>query len=123
MVIANLAIRFIVELIGVGALAYSGYQAPFEGIGRIAVAILAPLALVAVWAVVVAPNADNALTQAQRDAIGTGLLVLVGVLLVAAGQPVAGAAFGAMVVLNWLLLMAFGQEVANVIRSLGGSEN
>jgi len=123
MVIANLALRFIVELIGVGALAYSGYQAPTAGVARIAVAVGAPLALVVVWAIVVAPNAANALTQPQRDVIGTVLLVLVAVALAVAGQPTAAAVFGAVVVLNWLLLIVFGSDAANVIRSASGNRN
>jgi len=78
-----------------------------------------------VWAVVVAPNATNALAQPQRDAIGTVLLVLVALALAAAGQPTAAAIFGVVVVLNWLLLIVFGQDAANVIRaaSLNGNDN
>jgi len=110
MVIANLALRFIVELIGVGALGYAAYQAPLDGITRIAVTVAAPLALVVAWAIVVAPKARNALTQPQRDAIGTGLLVLVAAALVGAGQPTAGLVFGAVVVVNWLLGVILGQD-------------
>lgn|SRR5512143_2885896 len=119
MVLANLAVRFIVELIGVGALGFAAYQAPLEGPARIGLSVGAPLALVVVWAIVVAPKAANALSQPQRDAIGTGLLVLVAVALAAAGQPTGAAVFGAVVVANWLLGLAFGQETADVIRSSG----
>jgi hypothetical protein len=120
MVLATLAIRFIVELVGVGALAYSAYQVPLDGVARIAVTVAAPLTLVVVWAIVVAPNATNALTQPQRAAIGTGLLVLVAGALAAAGQPVPAAVLGVVVVLNWLLGIVLGQDAATVIASAGG---
>ena len=108
MAIANLALRFVVELLGVAAFGYWGYQAAAGGPAGIVPAIGVALALIAVWAVVVATNADNALTQPQRDVIGTGLLLLSATALFAAGQPAAAVAFGAVVVVNWLLLIAFG---------------
>ena len=120
MVIANLALRFIVELVGVGALAYAAYQAPLDGIVRIAVTVAAPLALIVVWAIVVAPKATNGLSQPQRDAIGTGLLVLVAVALGLSGQATAAAVFGAVVVVNWVLGVVLGQDASSAIGSAGG---
>ena len=108
MAIANLALRFVVELLGVAALGYWGYQAAGGGPAGIVLAIGAAMALIAVWAVVVARNADNALTQPQRDVIGTGLLLVSAGALFAAGQPTAAVAFGTVVVVNGLLLMTFG---------------
>jgi len=108
MAIANLALRFAVELLGVAALGYWGYQAAGGGPAGIILAVGAAVALIAVWAVVVARNADNAFTQPQCDVIGTGLLLLSATALFAAGQPTAAVAFGAVVVVNWLLLVAFG---------------
>lgn len=117
MATANLVLRFVVELIGVGAFAYWGSQTPTIPIGRIALAIGAPLALIVAWVIVVAPNASNALTQPQRDAIGTVLLVAAALALAAAGQRTAALVFGAAVVLNWVALVYFGQDAANAIRS------
>lgn len=110
MAVANLALRFVIELIGVGAFAYWGWQTGSAGLGRIALAIGAPVAFIVVWAIVVAPNATNALAQPQRDIIGTALLLLAAGALAAAGQPAAGVVFGAVVLLNWVLLIVFGQE-------------
>jgi hypothetical protein len=112
MVSANLALRFVVELVGVGALGSSALQVPVSGPARIVLAIGAPLALIVIWAVVVAPRTANALSQPQKDAIGTGLLVAAAVSLGAAGQPAAAAVFGAVVVLNWLALVVIGPEAA-----------
>ena len=122
MVIANLALRFIVELIGVGALGFAAYQLPLDGIARIAVTLAAPLALIVAWAIVVAPNARNALTQPQRDALGSGLLVLVAVALAGAGQPTTGLVFGVVVVANWLLGIVLGRDRLR-IRSATGNRH
>lgn len=110
MAVANLALRFVVELIGVGAFAYWGWQTASAGLGRIALAIGAPVAFTVVWAMVIAPNATNALAQPQRDIIGTALLLLAAGALAAAGQPAAAVAIGAVVLLNWVLLIVFGQD-------------
>ena len=117
MAIANLALRFFLELGGVAALGSWGSQA-VDGPGAIVVAVGASLALIAVWSVVVARNADNALTQPQRDLIGTGLLLVAAGALFAAGQPPAALVFGAVVVVNWILLVAFGPEAVETLVAL-----
>jgi hypothetical protein len=117
MAIANLTLRFILELGGVAALGYWGSQA-VDGPGAIVLAIGASLALIIVWSVVVARNADNALTQPQRDLIGTGLLLVAAGALFAAGQPAAAVVFGAVVVVNWILLVAFGPEAVEALAAM-----
>jgi hypothetical protein len=114
MAIANLTLRFFLEMGGVAAFGYWGYQA-VDGPGRIGLAIGASLVLIVVWAVVVARNADNVLTQPQRDLIGTGLLLAAAAVLFAAGQPAAAVAFGVVVVVNWILLVAFGPEAVETL--------
>ena len=105
---AALAVRFIVELLGMAAVAYWGWQIGPEGIGRIALALGAAVALVAVWAYVVAPKADNPLSQPVRDVIGTGLLLLAATGLAAAGQPTLAVGFAAAVLIDWLAMVALG---------------
>ena len=100
--IAASAVRFIVELLGVGVVAYWGWQTGPEGIGRVA------LALAATAAFVVAPKADNPLSQPTRDVIGTGLLLLAASGLAVAGQPGFAAAFAAIVVIDQLVMVALG---------------
>jgi hypothetical protein len=104
MAIAALAIRFVVELVGVGALANVGWQTGSEGIGRIALALAAPLALIIVWAIIVAPNADNPLGQPARDVIGTLLLVGIAGALATVGEPRLAAIFAAVVVIDWVAM-------------------
>lgn len=69
------------------------------------------------------PNATNALAQPQRDVVGTVLLVLAALALAAAGQQTAAVVFGAVVVLNWGLLIIFGQDAAASIRAAAGRGN
>jgi hypothetical protein len=65
---------------------------------------------------VVAPNADNSLPQLQRDLVGTVLLLVSAGALAFAGQPGLAAAFAGVVIVNTLLLFAFGHNPSAVGR-------
>ncbi len=108
MAAANLVLRFIVEVLGIVALAYAGFQISGNGLVKSAVGIGAPLVLVVVWALVVAPNTVNGLSQPQKDAIGTVLLLLAAGILVLAGRQALGIGFAALVASNAALMLAFG---------------
>ena len=110
MAIANLALRFALELFGVGAVAYWGFQT------SIALGIAAALGLILVWAVVVAPKARNPLTQSKRSLIGTVLLVLAAFVLATAGHPAVALAFAGVVLLNQALLIHLGGDAAASLR-------
>jgi Protein of unknown function (DUF2568) len=104
-----LAVRFIVELLGVVAIAYWGWQAGPEGIGRIALAVAAAAALIVVWAFVVAPKAANPLSQSVRDLVGTVLLLVAAAALAAGGGPRVAVIFAAVVVVDWLAMLLLGR--------------
>ena len=87
MVIANLALRFALELFGIGALAYWGFDSANSVVPPVVLGLGAALALIVVWSLVVAPKAKNRLPQRHRTLIGTGLLLGTAVALGAAGQP------------------------------------
>ena len=114
--IAALAVRFIVELLGVVAVAYWGWQTGPEGIGRIVLAVGAAVALIVVWAFVVAPKADNALRQPVRDIIGTVLLLVAAGGLAAAGQTGLAVVFAAVVVIDWLATVVIGPDAMRALR-------
>lgn len=116
MAIANLALRFVVELVGVAALALWGLGASTDGVLRIVLALLAPLALIVVWAFVVAPKASNPLTQVQRNVIGTALLLAAAAALAAADQSEAAIVFASVVIANQILLIAFGESAGAALR-------
>lgn len=105
-----LATRFLAELAGVVALGYWGF-ASFAMPWRIVVGLSAPVALVIAWALVVAPNADNPIPPRVRSLIGTALLVGTGVVLAAAGQPVAGLVLAAVVLVDQALLIVLDPQV------------
>ena len=114
---AALAIRFLVELLGIVAVAYWGWQTGPEGVGRIALAIGAAAALIVVWGFVVAPKADDPLRQQARDIIGTVLLLVAAAGLAAAGQPQLALVFAVVVVSDWLALVVMGPDASQALRS------
>ncbi len=108
MAILNLTLRFVLELAGVAAFGIWGLSVSADPRVNLVVAGIVVAAVIAAWALVVAPKTRNGLSQSQKDVIGTGILVLAAVALIAAGQPVAGVAFGALVLANAAMLAALG---------------
>ena len=104
----NLALRFLVELVGIAAVAYAGFQAAPVPLRAVA-AVGAAAALIAIWWLVVAPNTANGLSQPQKDLIGTALLLLAAGALAVAGQSGLAVGFAAIVIVNAALLFAFGE--------------
>jgi Protein of unknown function (DUF2568) len=111
MAFANLALRFILELGGVAAVTYSGHQLAGPGIVRWVVAGGAALAFTAAWALVVAPNTQNGLSQPQKDVIGTVILLAAADALAFAGQLPLAIGMAVLVLANAALLVVFGHEV------------
>lgn len=115
--IAALTIRFIVELLGIAAVGSWGWQTGPDGIGRFLLAFGAAVALIAVWGFVVAPKADNPLSQQVRDVIGTILLLVAAGGLAAGGQPSLAVVFAAVVVIDWLVIVVIGPDASQALRS------
>lgn len=110
MAATNLVLRFLVELAGIGALAWIGLQLPLEGAARWVAVIGLPAILIVTWTLLVAPNTDNGLSQSIKDVIGTVLLLGVAVGIALAGQPQLAIGFGLVVAANAALLFVFGPE-------------
>jgi hypothetical protein len=104
----NLALRFLLELAGIVALWVVGWGISTAAPVRLLAAFGLAGALVVAWALVVAPKASNPLPQGTRMLIGTGLLLLVAVVLAVAGQPVAAAVFAVVNVVNTGAVFALG---------------
>lgn len=112
----NLALRFVLELAGLAALGFAGFQSS-PGPARWLVAVGAPAALALFWAVVVAPGATNPLTPAVREVIGSVALLCAAGALALAGRPQLALGFAVLIVTNHVLLAvarvhATGLEVA-----------
>jgi hypothetical protein len=96
--------RFLLELVGLGALVYWGLQAGSDDIGRAVLGLLVAGGLIVAWAVVVAPKARNRLSQRVRLWIGSGLLLLSALALWTVGSSVAAAAFAGLILIDTLVL-------------------
>lgn len=107
MVTVNTALRFVLELAGILALAVWGYRTG-SGDLRWALAILAPAVLIVFWALVAAPRATNRLSQPARLVAGSVALLISAVLLFTAGEPVAALILGAAIVINTVALLRAG---------------
>ena len=117
MAIANLTIRFIVELAGIAAFGYWGLQVGGPALAAVAVAIA-----VVVWGVVVAPKARNRLSQGQRDMVGTAILLLAATSLVIVGQPLVGVGLAVVVILNAIALRAIGPGARDAFTTSAGHD-
>lgn len=104
----NLAIRFLLELAGIAALAYWGWTATDNVTMRLVLGLGAPALLIVLWSLVVAPRATNPIPQQQRMLIGSGLLEVAALALFLAGQPLLALAFAVLIVLNLALMIALG---------------
>lgn len=114
-----LAVRFLAEILGLLGLGYWGATASVGTPWRVVLGIAAPLALAIVWALVVAPKADNPLSLRTRELIGTALLVLVAGMLALAGQPGWGIAFAAVVIADQALVLVL--DVPGTVGTIGST--
>ncbi len=105
---SNLVLRFLLELAGLAALGYVGFQL-VDGPVRWVTAVAAPSVLAVIWGLVVAPNASNALAPSVRELIGSALLLAVALGLALAGQPQPATVFAALVLVNTVLLVVLAQ--------------
>jgi hypothetical protein len=105
---ANLALKFLLELAAIAALAYWGTTST-DGVPAVLLAILAPALFIVLWARFAAPRSDHRLPARSRVPFELGLFALAAVALAVAGAPVLAAAFAVLVVINAALLTVFDQ--------------
>jgi hypothetical protein len=101
----NDLLRFALELTGIAALAVWGWTAGGPGPLRFVLAIAAPLALIVVWALLIAPNGNSPLPPTPRMVAGSVLLLVAAGALAAAGHPRPAAVFAILVVVNTVLAL------------------
>ncbi|MFF4653336.1 YrdB family protein [Streptomyces sp. NPDC001380] len=104
---ANLALRFLLELVAFAALAYGGYHAPAPLPLRIALAVLLPAAAAWLWGRYASPRA---VVRSAPAWLATQLAVMgaAAAALTATGHPAAAAGFAVLVVANTAMLAAVG---------------
>ena len=101
----NDLLRFALELAGIAALAVWGWSAGGQGPLRFGLAVVAPLALVVVWALLIAPKADSPLPRTQRMLVGTALLLVAAGALWVAGHREVATVFAVVNVVNTSLML------------------
>jgi hypothetical protein len=103
----NLGVRFfVVELGAQAAAAYWGWEAT-SGPGRWYLAVLAPAAVIVVWALFISPKARIQVSKQSALAIELVLLALVTVGLAITGPVWLGVAYGAIALASGLVNYAF----------------
>jgi len=105
----NLAVRFLLELSALAALAYWGFHAT-AGPWRYVVAVVAPLTFAAAWGLFASPKARFKRKLGGQLAIEAVLFGIVTVALVAAGRAGLAVAFAAAAFVNRIVLTAMEQS-------------
>ncbi len=100
---ANLAVKFVLELVSIAAFAYWG--ASLDGVVvAVVVGIAAPALAVVLWGTFAAPKASRRLPTRARVPFELSVFALAAVALVAVGWTAFAIAFAAVVVVNAVLL-------------------
>jgi uncharacterized protein DUF2568 len=98
------ALRFLLELVAVVALAYWGVHASSSLAIQVLLAVGAPAALIVVWALFVAPRAVFPMPRLAQAIVGGLLLEIAAAAVVVAGLTIAGIALGIVIVLDTAVL-------------------
>ncbi len=105
----NLALRFLLELGLLAALAYWGFQTGVGLPARLGLGLGAPLLAAVVWGLFVAPASRRRVPLPWRLVLEAALFGAAVAGLAAAGQPTVAWAFGLLVVVNTALMLAWKQ--------------
>jgi hypothetical protein len=107
---ANLALRFVLELVALAALAYWGFHTGRTAIADVVLGLGAPLVAAVVWGAFAAPKSSRRLRGGALLAVQSAVFAAAAIALAAAGQPVLAIAFALVVVVNSVLLQVLGDE-------------
>jgi hypothetical protein len=107
--LANLGLRFGLELGALGLVSYWGFHALPGGLSRLVLAMAAPLALAVLWGLLASPRARVTLSQPLKVGVQVTLLLVPAAALAQAGRPALASAFAGVVVINAVLLERWRQ--------------
>ncbi|MBV9284248.1 MAG: YrdB family protein [Acidimicrobiia bacterium] len=121
------SVRVPVAACALAALGYWGWHTG-DGVGRLALAVAAPVALVGAWATWVAPRSRRLMEDLPRFAIEVVIWCGAGVALVVSGQIILGVTLGGVGITDALALRLYeiGDSVIDqheVRRSAGRRQN
>jgi Protein of unknown function (DUF2568) len=106
---ANYALRFLLELAALAALAYWGFH-EFGGVVQWLIGLGAPLVVAVVWGTFMSPKASRPTVDPVRVLIEIAVFGAGAAALFAAGATTAGVIFAALAVLHLTLTFALGQR-------------
>ena len=104
--IANLALKFFLELCAVASIGYWAYQASDQLPLRVLFGLAAAAIFVVGWGVFLAPTANSGLTPVHKDVIGGVVLLVAAAALAAAGQRIPALIYAVAIAVNAVLLFA-----------------
>ena len=105
---ANLALKFLLELAALAAVAIWGADTG-SGLGAVLLAVAAPLVVALLWGRFAAPRSSHRLPTSSRIPFELGVFLIAAVALVARGHTIIAIFFVALVAINAVLLTAFEQ--------------
>ena len=108
--VANLGVRFVLEICLLVALGYWGFQVGGNPVANILLGLGAPLLAALVWGTFVAPKARVPLSAQRQLACETVIFGLGIAALAATGQPRLAAIFAITAVLSRILIARWGRE-------------
>ena len=106
----NLALAFILELCGLGALAYWGFNASENTLMRLILGLGAPLAMIVIWGMYLAPRSSRRFKEPTMSVAKLVILGFAAAALAAAGQTITAAIFMAAVIVNLVLAIIWQQH-------------
>lgn len=107
--VINLGLRFLLEILLLVALAYWGFET-HDGAIRWVLGLGAPIAAALTWGAFVAPKSSRRLADPLRLIVEIVLYGLGVLSLIDASQPTSALVFGALVVINLILLTVWNQR-------------
>jgi hypothetical protein len=115
----NVAIRFVVELLGVGFVGYWGFKASDDTLTGALLGVGAVVVFAIVWGAFLAPTATRGLSRTQKNVFGTLVLLVAAGALALAGQPTIALVYAVVVVVNGIVLWRLGDDVDRSVSELG----
>ena len=112
--VANLTLRFVVELAAYASLGYWGASIGSSPVTRLAGAILVPVAVILVWARHLAPKAPRRLSDPVALVLELAIFLAAAVALGSSGPVGLATMFGAVAVANTFLVRRFGSVQAGL---------
>ena len=115
----NLAVRLVVELLGVGFVGYWGFNASDDTLTAVILGVGAIVVFAVVWGLFIAPTANRGLSRTQKNVVGTIVLLIAACALALAGQPAIALVYAVVVVVNAVILWWLGDAVDRSLTGVG----